>query len=122
MDKSIGIQAALAEIEKLGTQSIEVEEWRDPETEQPLKIYWKPLSPEKVVKYSGKKKTQVQALIITENATDKNGKKLFNPGDHITLSRGGNFKTIGKIANAILGESDEEDIEEGEDDDPLEAA
>lgn len=121
MDKSIGIQAALAEIEKLGTQSIEVEEWLDPETDQPLKIYWKPLSPEKVVKYSGKKKTQVQALIITENATDKNGKKLFNPGDHIPLSKGGNFKTISKVANAILGETDE-DGEESEDDDPLDAA
>ena len=109
----------MREVKKLGTLSLEVPEWPD-DNGNPLKIFWKPVSSKKVMKYADQKKGDTLARIIVENATDEDGNKLFSAGDHVTLAGKGNYKTVSKIANAILDQDGEDPDDDGEEDeDPL---
>lgn len=100
---SIGIKAALKEVEKLGIQSMDVPEWE-------TTIFWNPLSPEKISKIVKLDQRLMNSTLIVEHALDKNKKRLFEAGDQFILSKNGNFKTIARIANIMLG--DPEDREE----------
>lgn len=119
-EQSRGLAAAMREMEKLGTQSIEVPEWAEAGG-KPFVIYFKPLSTEQVTKYTGKKSKEANARIICDHSKDEDGKRLFEPGDYLALSKRGHYKTVGRIANAILGNGDEqpEPDEEGEGETPL---
>lgn len=119
-NSSIGIRAALAEVEE--TRSIQVPEWKHPETGEPLLIHWKLLSPAKIARYTDIKAREANARMVAENALDENGEKIFNPGDHITLMKSGHFKTLNRIALAMLGNPEDDDNEstgEGDTVDPL---
>ncbi|MEO0797355.1 MAG: hypothetical protein AAFX93_19560 [Verrucomicrobiota bacterium] len=110
-NNSTGLTAVLGEMDRLGTQSIEVPEWNTADGE-PFFVYWKPLSLEQVAKYVGKKAKDANARIICDHATTEDGAKLFSPSDFLKVSKSGHFKTINRIASAIIGEPEEE--EEGE--------
>jgi len=118
-ETSKGLAAALREMDKLGTQHVEVPEWPG-EDGKPTIIYFRPLSTEQVTRYHGKKSKEANARVVCDHARDVDGNKLFAPGDYLALAKRGHYKTVIKIAQAILGVSDDEpETEEGEGDSPL---
>ena len=99
------IDRAKSHFESLGTQSIEVPEWKDDDG-NPTVIYWNPITlAEKkrlFQKSDNLNDVGILADIILMKAIDKNGKKLFTLEDKIPLMHKVDSDVLAKVATQII--------------------
>lgn len=109
------IDRAKAHFEKLGTQSISIEEWTD-EDGNPTIIYWTPITlseKNKIAQKTGGNvlaDASVLADIVIWKALDKDGKKLFTIEDKIALMHKVDSEILARIANAMVVTPSVEDL------------
>jgi hypothetical protein len=85
----------------LGTRTIEVPEWK-------LTVHATPVTlAEKNRLYRKAKENDMELLVdvLILKATDKDGKKLFNPEDRVVLLNKADSNVIARVANFILSEA-----------------
>ena len=99
------IDRAKSHFESLGTQSIEVPEWKDDDG-KPTVIYWNPITlAEKkrlFQKSDNLNDVGILADIILMKAIDKDGKKLFTLEDKIALMHKVDSDVLAKVATQII--------------------
>ena len=99
------IDRAKSHFESLGTQSMEVPEWKDDDG-NPTVIYWNPITlAEKkrlFQKSDNLNDVGILADIILMKAIDKDGKKLFTLEDKIALMHKVDSDVLAKVATQIL--------------------
>ena len=99
------IDRAKSHFESLGTQSMEVPEWKDDDG-NPTVIYWNPitLSEKKRLfqKSDNLNDVGILADIILMKAIDKDGKKLFTLEDKIPLMHKVDSDVLAKVATQII--------------------
>jgi len=99
------IDRAKSHFESLGTQSIEVPEWKDDDG-KPTVIYWNPITlAEKkrlFQKSDNLNDVGILADIILMKAIDKDGKKLFTLEDKIPLMHKVDSDVLAKVATQII--------------------
>ena len=99
------IDRAKSHFESLGTQSMEVPEWKDDDG-NPTVIYWNPITlAEKkrlFQKSDNLNDVGILADIIVMKAIDKDGKKLFTLEDKIALMHKTDSDVLSRIATAMV--------------------
>ena len=99
------IDRAKSHFESLGTQSMEVPEWKDDDG-NPTVIYWNPITlAEKkrlFQKSDNLNDVGILADIILMKAIDKDGKKLFTLEDKIPLMHKVDSDVLAKVATQII--------------------
>ena len=99
------IDRAKSHFESLGTQSMEVPEWKDDDG-NPTVIYWNPITlAEKkrlFQKSDNLNDVGILADIILMKAIDKDGKKLFTLEDKIALMHKVDSDVLAKVATRII--------------------
>tara|TARA_R100000008_G_scaffold42602_1_gene24594 strand:- start:48 stop:389 length:342 start_codon:yes stop_codon:yes gene_type:complete len=99
------IDRAKSHFESLGTQSMEVPEWKDDDG-NPTVIYWNPITlAEKkrlFQKSDNLNDVGILADIILMKAIDKDGKKLFTLEDKIALMHKVDSDVLAKVATQII--------------------
>ena len=99
------IDRAKSHFESLGTQSMEVPEWKDDDG-NPTVIYWNPITlAEKkrlFQKSDNLNDVGILADIILMKAIDKDGKKLFTLEDKIALMHKVDSDVLAKVATKII--------------------
>ena len=99
------IDRAKSHFESLGTQSMEVPEWKDDDG-NPTVIYWNPITlAEKkrlFQKSDNLNDVGILADIILMKAIDKDGKKLFTLEDKIPLMHKVDSDVLAKVATLII--------------------
>ena len=99
------IDRAKSHFESLGTQSMEVSEWKDDDG-NPTVIYWNPITlAEKkrlFQKSDNLNDVGILADIILMKAIDKDGKKLFTLEDKIALMHKVDSDVLAKVATQII--------------------
>ena len=99
------IDRAKSHFENLGTQSIEVPEWKDDDG-NPTVIYWNPITlAEKkrlFQKSDNLNDVGILADIVLMKALDKNEKKMFNLEDKIALMHKVDSDVLAKVATQII--------------------
>ena len=99
------IDRAKSHFESLGTQSMEVPEWKDDDG-NPTVIYWNPitLAEKKRLFQKSDNLTDVGILadIVLMKALDKNEKKMFNLEDKIALMHKVDSDVLAKVATKII--------------------
>ena len=99
------IDRAKSHFESLGTQSMEVPEWKDDDG-NPTVIYWNPITlAEKkrlFQKSDNLNDVGILADIVLMKALDKNEKKMFNLEDKIALMHKVDSDVLAKVATQII--------------------
>ena len=99
------IDRAKSHFESLGTQSMEVPEWKDDDG-NPTVIYWNPITlAEKkrlFQKSDNLNDVGILADIVLMKALDKNEKKMFNLEDKIALMHKVDSDVLAKFATKII--------------------
>ena len=99
------IDRAKSHFESLGTQSMEVPEWKDDDG-NPTVIYWNPITlAEKkrlFQKSDNLNDVGILADIVLMKALDKNEKKMFNLEDKIALMHKVDSDVLAKVATKII--------------------
>ena len=99
------IDRAKSHFESLGTQSMEVPEWKDDDG-NPTVIYWNPITlAEKkrlFQKSDNLNDVGILADIVLMKALDKNEKKMFNLEDKIALMNNVDSDVLAKVATKII--------------------
>ena len=99
------IDRAKAHFENLGTQSIEVPEWKD-EDGKPVILYWNPITLSEKNKLLKKSDTlndvSILADILVMKAIDKDGNKIFTLEDKLALMHKVDSDVLSRIATAMV--------------------
>ena len=99
------IDRAKSHFESLGTQSIEVPEWKDDDG-KPTVIYWNPITlaeKNRLLKKSDSlNDVSLLADILIMKALDKDGKKMFSLEDKIPLMHKTEADVLATIANKMV--------------------
>ncbi len=99
------IDIAKAHFESLGVQSMEVPEWKDTDG-KPSVIYWNPINLyEKNILFKKSDNMQdvsILADILVMKALDKDGKKLFEAKDKLTLMYKVDSDVLSRIATEMV--------------------
>ena len=99
------IDRAKSHFESLGTQSIEVPEWKDDDG-KPTVIYWNPITlaeKNRLLKKSDSlNDVSLLADILIMKALDKDGKKMFSLEDKIALMHKVDSDVLAKVATKII--------------------
>ena len=99
------IDRAKSHFESLGTQSIEVPEWKDDDG-KPTVIYWNPITlaeKNRLLKKSDSlNDVSLLADILIMKALDKDGKKMFSLEDKISLMHKTDADVLATIANKMV--------------------
>lgn len=99
------IDRAKSHFESLGTQSIEVPEWKDDDG-KPTVIYWNPITlaeKNRLLKKSDSlNDVSLLADILIMKALDKDGKKMFLLEDKIPLMHKTDADVLATIANKMV--------------------
>ena len=99
------IDRAKSHFESLGTQSIEVPEWKDDDG-KPTIIYWNPITlseKNKLFKKSDNlSDVSILADILIMKALDKDGNKVFNLEDKIPLMHKVDSDVLSRLATAMV--------------------
>lgn len=109
------IDVAKSHFEKLGTQSITIDEWLD-EDGKPCTIYWTPITlseKNKIAQKTGGNvlaDASVLADIVIWKALDKDGKKLLSIEDKLALMHKVDSEVLARIANAMVVTPSVEDL------------
>ena len=109
------LDAAIDHFTNMETQSIEVDEWINPETNEPFKIYWEPLNlKQRAIIYKRAKNDDYTSMVfaLIYGAKDADGNKLFTIEHKQMLMTQVDPTIVSTIAKKILGiEEDEDDLE-----------
>ena len=107
------IDRAKSHFESLGTQSMEVPEWKDDDG-NPTVIYWNPITlAEKkrlFQKSDNLNDVGILADIILMKAIDKDGKKLFTLEDKIALMHKVDSDVMSRIATSMVQSPNPEQV------------
>ena len=107
------IDIAKSHFENLGTQSIEVPEWKD-EDGKPTIIYWNPITlseKNKLFKKSDNMSdVSILADIVLMKALDKNGNKVFTLEDKLALMHKVDSDVLSKVATAMVQAINPEEV------------
>ena len=99
------IDRAKSHFESLGTQSIEVPEWKDDDG-KPTVIYWNPITlseKNKLFKKSDNlSDVSILADILIMKALDKDGNKVFTLEDKIPLMHKVDSDVLSRLATAMV--------------------
>jgi len=99
------IDIAKSHFENLGTQSIEVPEWKD-EDGKPTVLYWNPITLSEKNKLFKKSDnlTDVSILadILVMKALDKDGNKSFRAEDKLALMHKVDSDVLSRIATSMI--------------------
>ena len=99
------IDRAKSHFESLGTQSIEVPEWKDDDG-KPTIVYWNPITlseKNKLFKKSDNlSDVSILADILIMKALDKDGNKVFNLEDKIPLMHKVDSDVLSRLATAMV--------------------
>lgn len=99
------IDRAKSHFESLGTQSIEVPEWKDDDG-KPTIIYWNPITlseKNKLFKKSDNlSDVSILADILIMKALDKDGNKVFTLEDKIPLMHKVDSDVLSRLATAMV--------------------
>ena len=99
------IDRAKSHFESLGTQSIEVPEWKDDDG-KPTIIYWNPITlseKNKLFKKSDNlSDVSILADILIMKALDKDGNKVFTLEDKIALMHKVDSDVLSRLATAMV--------------------
>ena len=107
------IDRAKSHFESLGTQSIEVPEWKDDDG-KPTIVYWNPITlseKNKLFKKSDNlSDVSILADILIMKALDKDGNKVFTLEDKIPLMHKVDSDVLSKIATAMVQAINPEEV------------
>jgi hypothetical protein len=99
------IDRAKSHFESLGTQSIEVPEWKDDDG-KPTIVYWNPITlseKNKLFKKSDNlSDVSILADILIMKALDKDGNKVFTLEDKIALMHKVDSDVLSRLATAMV--------------------
>jgi len=99
------IDRAKSHFESLGTQSIEVPEWKDDDG-KPTIVYWNPITlseKNKLFKKSDNlSDVSILADILIMKALDKDGNKVFTLEDKIVLMHKVDSDVLSRLATAMV--------------------
>ena len=99
------IDRAKSHFESLGTQSIEVPEWKDDDG-KPTVIYWNPITlaeKNRLLKKSDSlNDVSLLADILIMKALDKDGNKIFKSEDRLDIMHKVDSDVLAKISTAMV--------------------
>jgi len=112
------IERAKAHYQRLSEapRPVEIPEWQQEGEEEVPMVYYTPmtLKQKQVVESFSKKGQEYAAEICILKCKDADGNPVFNRADKQSLMRSADFKIIERLANEIIGESDDDKFEEME--------
>ena len=107
------IDIAKSHFENLGTQSIEVPEWKD-EDGKPTVIYWNPITLSEKNKLFRKSDNlndvSILADIVVMKAIDKDGNKIFTLEDKLSLMHKVDSDVLSRIATEMVKAINPEEV------------